>query len=144
MTTATQARAPLTIRRGGAGDLPKLVALFHESHPRMRFPYPVAWTVHVLRFALTFPVTHLLIVEDRVGLCGYCWAEVMVTGELLIHQVFLLPGRPARPLYDALVALATEHDCRAIVGLTYRRGGPRGFARWGFQPRAILVSKEVC
>ena len=132
------------VRRGGLNDIPALMPLLERAQHKMGPPYlrlgpnlQAAW----LRSELDRPETVLLIAGDPPY--GFCWAEVLGTRELLIHEVCMAPGKTLDLIIEAIRDAARKHGCTRMTCLTYRPGAARLFRRYGFVWTANLLQSVV-
>lgn len=135
--------APGLVYRATAADLPGLEALLREAHSTMQLPHTVEWTLETLPLAMEFPMTYVLVSENFSGPHAYCWAEVLQTEQLMIHQLYVRPRTDWHPGWREVLRVARREKCSSIIGLTFRPGGPRAFRRHGFAPVGVLVRKEL-
>jgi len=134
----------VTVREGTLDDLPSLSGLIERARQKMGPPYLLAGpetTKAMLRHEMQRPGTVLLVAGEPP--CGFLWAEALPSGEMLVHEVCMIPGHSLRMLEEALHAAARRRKCTHLTCLTYRPGGPRFFKRFGFKWTASLLQREV-
>lgn len=126
---------------GTAADLVRVAPLIRDAHRRMASLYSAETTFALLPDFMQSPNAVLLIEGEPPY--GYCLAEVLLTKEIFVHQVYLKPGTDPVPMHQAILAIARDRQCGRVLGITFRHGGVRGFAKYGVQPVGILIAKGV-
>jgi hypothetical protein len=130
--------------------------LLEEFHKKSKYPYSLAWTFDQLEKASVLPTHRVYVVLEVTGTqakaVGYAWAEVLLTGELWLHQVYVSPSyslnggdSPAMLLWDRLRSDALEAGCSRISGAVHRGiDAARAYCRrWGAEIQAVIVTQHL-
>jgi hypothetical protein len=130
--------------------------LVEDFHRRSEYPYSLAWTLDQLAKVPAIQTHRLYVIlevsGDRAQAVGYAWAEVLLTGEFWLHQVYVsssysLRGEdsPAMLLWDRLRSDALEAGCSRISGVVHRGvDAARAYCRrWGAEIQAVIVTQHL-